>query len=200
MSALKLQSPLAGSIQNFIKLRCLSGTDYQSQTKLLSYFDRFLLEQALSEPGITREITEAYQQSLSHLAPRSRYNRFCVLRQLCEYLTRSDPLGYVPEPLKAPPSKGARQPYIYSSNEIQALMAAASKLPPENSLRPHTYQTLLGLVYSTGIRVGETMALNLEHFHSTERRLLIAEGKFRKTRWVPLSLSTGRALEQYANG
>ena len=197
MSALKLQSSLASQIQNFINLRRLSGTDYQSQAKLLEYFDRFLFEQELCKPHIIPEITDRYQQSLSHLAPRTRYNRFCVVKQLCEYLLRSDPLSYVPEPLKTLSSQGAHQPYIYSKSEIQSLLAAASELPPENSLRPHTYRTLLGLLYSTGIRIGEAMALNLEHFHSTEGCLFIAEGKFRKARWVPLSDSTCRALEQY---
>jgi len=197
MSALKLQSPLAVDIQNFINLRRLSGTDYQSQAQLLGYFDRFLVEQQMSEPRITREITERYLESLSHLAPRTRYNRFCVLRQLCEYLARTDPEGYVPEPLKVIPSQGAHQPYIYQNSELLALLAAASKLPPENSLRPYTYRTLLGVLYSTGIRIGEALALNLEHFHSEEQLLYIAEGKFRKARWVPLSASTCRVLEQY---
>lgn len=197
MSALNLHSCLAVEIQNFINLRRLSGTDYQSQAQLLGYFDRFVLEQQLNEPRITREITERYLNSLSHLAPRTRYNRFCVVRQLCDYVSRSDPRSYVPEPLKVIPSKGAHQPYIYSSSEIQALLAAASKLPPPNSLRPHTYRTLLGLLYSTGIRIGEAAALNLEHFHSAEQRLYIAEGKFRKARWVSLSGSTCRALDQY---
>ncbi|MFO7970594.1 MAG: tyrosine-type recombinase/integrase [Desulfobacterales bacterium] len=197
MSPLKLHSPLAGPIQNFINLRRLSGGDYQSQARLLEYFDRFLVEQKLCEPRITRKITDRYLKSLSHLAPRTRLNRFSVVRQLCEYLTRSDPLSYVPESLKVIPSKGARPPYIYSSSEIRALLAVASKLAPEDSLRPHTYQTLVGLLYSTGIRIGEAIALNLEHFDCAERRLLIAAGKFRKARWVPLSASTCRALEQY---
>jgi len=197
MRPLKLQSSLAGPIQNFINLRRLSGTDYQSQAQLLGYLDRFLLEQDLSEPRITREITDRYLTSLSQLAPRTRSNRFCVVRQLCEYLARNDPCSYVPEPLKVLPSQGAHQPYIYSSSELQALLAAASKLTPKNSLRPHTYRTLLGVLSSTGIRIGEALALNLEHFHRTEQRLYIAEGKFRKARWVPLSASTCRALEQY---
>ena len=197
MRPLRLQSPLAAQIQHFINLRRLSGTDYRSQAQLLGYFDRFLLEQDLSEPRMTREITDRYLTSLCRLAPRTRSNRFCVVRQLCEYLTRSDPLGYVPEPLRVVPSHGAHQPYIYSSSEIQALLGAASQLPPANSLRPHTYRTLLGVLYSTGIRIGEALALNLEHFHSAQQRLYIAEGKFRKARWVPLSPSTCRALEHY---
>jgi site-specific recombinase XerD len=197
MSPLKFQSLLAVQIQNFINLRRLSGTDYQSQAQLLGYFDRFLVEEHLVEPRITRKIVDRYLESLSHLAPRTRFNRLCVVKQLCEYLARNDPLGYVPDPLRAISSRGAHQPYIYSNSEIQALLAAASELPPENSLRPHTYQTLLGVLYSTGIRIGEALALNLEHFHSEEQLLYIAEGKFRKARWVPLRASTCRALEQY---
>lgn len=197
MRPLKFQSSLAGSIQNFIHLRRLSGTDYKSQAQLLGYFDRFLLKQKWNIPRITREITDCYQQSLSHLTPRTRSNRFCVVRQWCKYLARSDPRSYVPEPLRGIPSKGTHQPYIYTHSEIQTLLGTASKLPPPNSLRPHTYQTLLGLLYSTGIRIGEALALNLEHFHSTERRLYIAEGKFRKARWAPLSASTCQALERY---
>ncbi len=197
MRALKLQSSLAGPIQNFINLRRLSGTDYQSQVQLLGYLDRFLIEQKWNMPRIARQITDCYQKSLSHLAPRTRSNRLCVVKQLCEYLARSDPRSYVPEPLKVIPYKGPHHPYIYTLSEIQRLLGAASKLQPPNSLRPHTYQTLLGVLYSTGIRIGEALALNLEHFHSTERRLHIAEGKFRKARWVPLSASTCLALDQY---
>lgn len=200
MRPLKLHSPLAAPIQNFINLRRLSGTDYKSQAQLLGYFDRFLLKQEWEMPRITREIADGYQQSLSHLTPRTRSNRFCVVRQLCKYLVaRSDPQGYVPETLKGPPSQGAHQPYIYSHSELQALLAAASELPPENSLRPHTYKTLLGILYSTGIRIGEALALNMEHFHSAEQRLHIAEGKFQKARLVPLSASTCRALQQYVH-
>jgi len=197
MSPLKLQSLLSVQIQNFINLRRLSGTDYQSQAQLLGYFDRFMVEEHLSEPRITRKIVDRYLKGLSHLAPRTRFNRFSVVKQLCEYLARNDPEDYVPDPLRAISSRGTHQPYIYSNSEIQALLAAASQLPPESSLRPHTYQTLMGVLYSTGIRIGEASALNLEHFHSQEQMLYIAKGKFRKARWVPLSDSTCRALQQY---
>jgi site-specific recombinase XerD len=56
---------------------------------------------------------------------------------------------------------------------------------------------LLGLLYSTGIRIGEAFALNLEDFHSQEPSLYVAKGKFRKARWVPLSASVSGALCSY---
>lgn len=53
MRPLKLHSCLAAQIENFINLRRLSGTDYQSQAQLLGYFDRFVFEQEHCEPRIT---------------------------------------------------------------------------------------------------------------------------------------------------
>lgn len=199
MKALKLHSCLAPEIHSFISLRQLSGTDYQSQAQMLGYFDRFLVEEKVSEPRVTPKITEDYQHTLSHLTPRVQSNRFCVVRQLCEYLSRTDPLGHVPEPLRRLPSQAAHQPYIYSETEVQALLATASRLGPPQSLRPQTYRTLLGLLYSTGMRIGEALALNLKDFYSAEGRLYIAEGKFHKARWVPLSTSTCRALDHYVH-
>lgn len=197
MSAWTLCSPLAPQIQTLINLRQLSGTDYHSQAQLLGYFDRFLIEQGVQQPRITAELCDRYQQELARLAPRSQSNRFCVVRQLCKYLARTDPLSYIPEPMRSPSSRQAHRPYIFAHEQVGAMLAAASGLPPPQSLRPHTYRTLLGLLYSTGIRIGEACALNIEAFLALEQRLYIAEGKFRKSRWIVLSDSTTRALEQY---
>jgi site-specific recombinase XerD len=197
MRALIFHSWLAPQIRSFISLRQLSGTDYQSQALLLSYFDRFLAEEKLEAPSITRQITDRYLQSISNLSVRVQSNRFCVVRQLCRYLCRTDPLTYIPGPIRSIPSQAAHRPYIYSQTEIGALLAAAAELLPAGSLRPFTYQTLLGLLYSTGIRIGEALALNLEDFYGAETRLYIAEGKFRKARWLPLSASTNLALQAY---
>ncbi len=195
---LNFHSFLAESIRRFIDLRRLSGTDYHSQELLLGTFDRFVVEQALAdEPRVTRQLVEAYQQSLAALAPRTRGNRMCVVRQLCRYMAARDPHVYVPEPVRTIPSPEAHAPYLYSHEDVQALMAAAATLPPSGSLRPCTVRTLLGLLYSTGLRIGEAFALNLADFYPTQQRLFIAAGKYRKARWIPLALSVCQALANY---
>ncbi len=192
-----LNSYLATQIAAFIDLRQLSGTDYHSQAKLLSLFDRFLVEQKVQQPRITREICDRYEQSLKRLCPRSQSNRLCVVRQLCKYLARKDLSCYIPEPLRRTASQKDHHPCIFSHEQVGALLAASLTLPPRGSLRPHTYETLLGLLYSTGIRIGEAIGLNIEHFFPADQRLYIAEGKFRKSRWIVLSTSTSCALEKY---
>ena len=199
MNARELRSCLAGPLQRFIELRRLAGTDYDSQARLLGYFDRFLDERGLTEPRLTRELIEAYQQTLGRLRPRTRDNRWSVVRQFCEYLSRTDPQCYVPERQRGTRSENARPRHLYTVTEIQRRLAAAAQLPPANSLRPQTYRTLLGRLSSTGLRIGEAFALNLEDFQEDQQCLYIAQGKFRKARWVPLSPSTHQAFVSTCN-
>jgi site-specific recombinase XerD len=197
MNTPEFHSCLAKEFGRFVELRRLTGSDYHGQARMLEYFDRFLQQQGVTEPRLTREIIDAYRETLGHLCACTQGNRLNVVRQFCQYLSRSDPQGYVPERRRAPRPEDARRPHIYSPTEVQKLLAAAARLSSPKSLRPHTYRTLLGLLYSTGIRTGEAFALKLEDFHREEQSLYVAEGKFHKARWVPLSGSASDALAQY---
>ncbi len=195
MNGPSFHSALAEPIEQLIALRQLSGTDYLSQAQLLGYFDRYVA----THSGITRptsDLIEGYQKTLVDLAPRSRSNRMCVVQQLCEHIARNDPQAFVPAPMRMRGSRTTFKPYIYSKEDVAALLLAASKL--SGVLRSATYQTLLGLLYSTGLRIGEAMALTLGDCFD-DRRLWVAQGKFRKARWVPVTSSTHRALMRYVD-
>jgi len=197
MQTIQFHSYLSSQLDKFVELRRLSGTDYSSQTRLLMYFDRFLIEQYPNELTVTRHIIEHYLQSISYLRPRVQFNRFCVARQICRYIAQTDPCCYVPESMKCITASKVFHPYIFGKQEIKSLLSAASTLLPLGSLRSHTYQTLFGLLYTTGIRIGEAFSLTLKDFHAEHELLYIAEGKFRKARWVPLHPSTSQVLKQY---
>ncbi len=197
MKNLTFKSCLSCVIERFIRLRSMTDSDYSGQALLLSYFDRFLAGRNYDRTYITQEICDSYLLGIMHLAPRTQGNRMCVVRQLCRYIALDDPRCHVPEPLRRPSSKQTYRAYIFTLSEISALMQAALKLTPAGSLRPRTYWTLLGLLYSTGVRIGEAMSLNLNDFLPEEMRLYIAKGKFRKSRWIVLRESTCKALGDY---
>jgi len=180
MKTLTFQSCLRKQMKDFVNLRRLAGTDYQSQIMLLEYFDNFLLREGFQSLHLTREIVQRYFSDNSHLHPRTLYNRFSVIRQFCDYLYQFDPLCYIPEPMKSVQSTSLRIPYIYTKRQIQDLLDAATKLSPKESLRPHTYYTLFGLLYTTGLRIGEALALNIDDFYQDSKLLRINEGKFHK--------------------
>ncbi len=77
------------------------------------------------------------------------------------------------------------------------MLAEAARLQPPPSLRPHTYRTLFGLLYTTGLRIGEALALNIKDFYPDSMLLYIRQGKFHKSRWVPLAPSTCTILQSY---
>jgi site-specific recombinase XerD len=197
MKTLNFRSCLKKQMKDFVNLRRLAGTDYQSQAKLLEYFDNFLLREGFQSLHLTREIVQYYFSDNSHLHPRTLNNHFSVIRQFCDYLYQFDPLCYIPKPMKPVKSTASRIPYIYTKRQIRDLLAAATKLSPKDSLRPHTYYTLFGLLYTTGLRIGETLALNIDDFYQDSKLLRINEGKFHKARWVSLASSTHMMLKKY---
>ncbi|MFJ9483670.1 tyrosine-type recombinase/integrase, partial [Streptomyces mirabilis] len=86
-------------------------------------------------------------------------------------------------------------PCLYSEAEILALMREAGGLRPQ--LRAATYQTLIGLLAVSGLRVGEAIALDGADLDFDSELLVVRHTKFDKSRLVPLHPSTIEALRRY---
>ena len=91
-------------------------------------------------------------------------------------------------------------PYFYTEREITTLLQAAATLGPCDSLRPYTYATSIGLLVSTGLRIGEALRLQVNdvRLDAAPPHLHIVEGKFRKSRFVPLHPTTAEKMTAYA--
>jgi site-specific recombinase XerD len=191
------RSCLAPRLEQFVALRQASGYDYRGQAKELQYFDTFLFRNDIRVERLTRELTEQYERTLGHLHPATRENRLRVLIRFARHLAAADPESFVPW---APPSDRAtraRLPFIYALEHVRALMQAAGQLPPAASLRPDTYRALIGLLYSTGLRISEALALDLGDLDDGAKLLHVRHGKFGKERWAPLSDSAYAALRGF---
>lgn len=85
-------------------------------------------------------------------------------------------------------------PYIFSKNDIQRLVQAASELGRRNAFRGQTYSTFFALLACTGLRVSEAIRLCLDDI--TSDGLIIRCSKFRKSRLVPLHETAQVGLER----
>ena len=56
---------------------------------------------------------------------------------------------------------------------------------------------LIGLLYSTGLRIGEALKVTLADVDIEGELLTIRETKFKKSRYVPLSPSTAHQLADF---
>jgi integrase/recombinase XerD len=196
MATCLFRSPLAFRLQCFLETRKAAGRRGVSSQKLLIGLDRFLLSELQPGETITREIVEGRIKGLESLSIGTRINHISVLRQFCRYLAHFDPRTCVVH-RSFLPRRTRPAPYIYTRREVQQIMAAAKRIGPRGSLRPAVIANLVGLLYATGLRIGEALKLTLADVDLKRGVLLIRETKFRKTRNVPLSSSVVTQLQVY---
>lgn len=191
---------LADSFQHWVELRRANGYVYTTQARLLRALDRYLAQTAAAPPLCGRHLRD-YMATLDHLSPRSRDNVVAVIWPALEHARRH---GAAIRRLPARPSRTARhwrerEPRIVTPSEIDSLMRAARQLPPADSLRPATVATLIGLLYTTGARIGEALALDVGDIDQRDRILTIRAGKLGKSRALPIRESTLAELCRYVD-
>ena len=196
MATCLFRSPLAPRLQAFWESHYARRQQGRSSQKILLVLDRFLTGELRPGQTITRPVMERWNESMAHLSPNTRINRLCVLRRFCRYLSYFAPDTYL-VPHSSSPRRTRPAPHVYSRQDVRRIMAAARQLGPPGSLRPVVVANVIGLLYATGLRIGEALNLNLRDLDLKRRVLEVREGKFRKSRYVPLSASAGRQLKKY---
>lgn len=191
------QSVLARAILQLLALRQSLGYQDKTYVTLLASFDRFVASRGQTDPWLKREIVEAWVSSKPQLKAKARAHRYSALRVFGRFIADQYPQTYVPGP--TPGLISTFRPHIYTPAEIQALLAEAARLTPVGSLRPRTFVTLIGLLYCTGLRVSEALALRLADVDLDQGLLVIRKAKFHKSRALPLETDVTRALGAYVD-
>jgi len=189
--------PLGSFIEQHLELRKSLGFILCNAKYALAEFDSYLARCFPDTITVSRAMVTGYLQTLPHLHPVTLRDRIVHLRQFCRFMFQLDQDTYIPERNLVPPARTARRPHIYSEQEAKRLIGTALALPPPRSLRPHTYATILSLLWVSGMRIGEVLRLNLEDLDAERELLYIRQSKFSKSRLVPLSRSAASALGKY---
>ncbi|MFE7423888.1 tyrosine-type recombinase/integrase [Rhodococcus sp. NPDC057529] len=121
--------------------------------------------------------------------------RLSIVRGFALYLAGSGLPVVVPACRQAPTSCRRATPYLYSTSEIVDLMDATDVL--FTPLRAATMRTLIGLLFVTGMRIGETLHLSIGDLDTEQNTLTIRHAKLGRERIVCLDTSTSEALRAY---
>jgi integrase len=184
---------LRQALVDYLSLRRSLGYKLQRAEKLLHQFIDFL--DASGARTITTEHALAWACQPKDGDEYWWGYRLSAVRVFASYVHAGDASAEVP-PRDLLPSRLQRAtPYLYSEQDIAALVTAAGAL--RTPLRRATYRTLIGLLAVTGMRVGEAIGLDQRDFDATGGVLLIHHAKFNKTREIPLHLTTVVALRRY---
>lgn len=199
MIPLIFTSWLAPYLRAFVALKRAGGFDYQAEEGMLLRFDRHVRRRV--KPPLSRSDLVAFMETKEHLAPRSRDNVVSAIWPALEYARRHGArvLDLPPRPPRPVAYLRQRQPRILDDAELGALLSAAARLTPTDSYRPVTTATLIRLLWTTGLRIGEALALDVGDIDVRDHLLTVRAGKFGKSRVLPLRESTIAALATYVD-
>ena len=183
---------LRQALDHYLAIRRALGFKLQRVGQLLPGFVTYM-EQA-GAATITTELALAWAMEPAGGAAWWRI-RLRAVRGFARHLQIVDPCTQVPpaDLLPAPPSRAT--PYLYSECDIGRLMTAARTFV--SPLKAATYETLVGLLATTGLRVGEAIRLDRTDLDWDNGVLTVRSSKFGKSREVPLHPSTLSALRAY---
>jgi integrase/recombinase XerD len=182
---------MIAAVESYLAVRRAAGFTLSNAEYLLRSFASFATKQDQTHIRTVTAIDWASQaESLAQ-----RHTPYQTVCHFAQYLRVEDSRHESPPENHFGYRKTRRVPYIYSRDEINSLILAATKLPSSDSLLPKTYAALISLLAATGLRISE--ALHLLVSDITPEGLLIRKTKFQKTRLVPLHDTAVAGLGRY---
>jgi integrase len=186
-------SPLRQSLRDYLAVRRALGFKLNRAEKLLEQFVTCVEERGERHLRISTIVDWAALPANTHRNWLAK--RLSLVRGFARYLHAIDSANEVPPSDLLPWQRCRATPYLYSEGELAALLAAATSL--QTVYRVLTYQTLIGLLAVTGMRVGEALALDRDDIDVIHGVLTVRLTKFGKSRELPVHASTVEALGRY---
>jgi site-specific recombinase XerD len=188
---------LASVVSKYVQLKQSSGMRFVTVAQVLSYFTRTMgdVDIRVVRPKAVSDflrgrgrVTNTWHQKYGAL---KSFFRFAVGRG---YATKS------PLPTIIPQRPPYPTPYIYSTDELRRIIAAIStRKERTNGVPSASVRVLILLLYGAGLRIGEALSLKLADVNLRDAVLTIHEGKFYKSRLVPLGRQLAAELSLYAH-
>ena len=151
---------LAHDATQFLVFKRAMGMSYRRAEFVLKGFVRFVRDHYGERPVA---LDQAVTQWVTRIEGRKAItvgNEFGVVRQLCLFRRRSDLQGFVPEHAVAPVKESVFVPYIFSRDEVLALVDAATR-HEGHKMGGAMLHALTLVLYCTGMRLGEATRLHM---------------------------------------
>lgn len=183
--------------REYLAYRRKLGYQLRSEGQQLLGFARWVDRIGHRGP-LTIELALQWARLPEHATPLYWARRLEIVRCFARHRAIHDPATQVPPPRLLGPAHCRRAPYIYSFSQIGRLLFNAGAFAPTRSLRPRSYQTLLGLLACTGLRISEALRLRRDDVDLEQGLLRIGPSKFCPGRTLPLHSTATLAMRRYA--
>ena len=194
---MRFQGIYAPHIEEYLNLKRNLGFKLRDAEYVFAMFDRLTVERSEKSIGITKELSDVWCKKRPNEADGTKYDRVSKLSLFARFLCDMGFPSYIP---KIPRFKTSFAPYIFSKQEIAAIFSACDHFVPgrisynaAHSMMP----VLIRLLYGTGLRLGEALALKEKDINLAEGHVIIRQSKNGTERIVPISNSLADAFSYY---
>lgn len=185
-------SELRQTAEEYLAIRRAMGFKLNRHARILRDFVEYLAAGG-QETITTSAALEWAMRPVGH--PQECAARLSVARVFARHLRAIDGTSEIPPADLLPSFRRREAPYLYSEEQIAAVMAATASIHfPQ---RAATYRALIGLLAVTGMRIGEAIALDDTDADLDVGCLTLQGGKWNASRELPLHASTITALSEY---
>ena len=181
---------LSQAVESYLAVRRACGFELKREGNLLRSFAVF--SETRGKQRVCSEVAIEWAGLAASVNRRAR--RLGEVIRFTRYIRAEDQSHELPPPVFGSETRPRPVPYIFSRDDIQRLVQAASEAG-YRSLRQKTYSTFFALLACTGMRVSEAIRLRFEDI--TPDGLMIWCSKFRKSRLVPLHETARAGIERY---
>jgi integrase/recombinase XerD len=187
-------SQIRQAIEHYLRVRRALGYKLLVEGRMLAQFAAFLDERG--HDHVTTTAALAWATAPVGADPQWWAARLTVVRGFARFQAAFDASTEIP-PTDLLVRTGQRHqaPYLYSEQEIAALLHAARGM--RCPIRAATFESFIGLMASTGLRTGEAMGLDRGHVDLRGGMLTVHGTKFGKSRLIPLHPSVIEQLDRY---
>lgn len=189
-------STLSQELDRYLAVRRGLGFELRTDERILRRFIEYAERKGVAY--VSAETFMGWRESFGDASQQTWARRLGIVRIFAQWLHGIDPRHEVPSRDLIPTRQRRNRPYIYTPDEIRAIVETAATLPSINGIRSLTYPALFGLIAVTGLRISEALSLDSGDVDLEAGVLTLRKGKLGKARLIPLSQCTALQLAAYA--
>ena len=184
-------------IRQLIDFKRSLGFKYVTEEIIYSLFDRVSIEFGETKVGISKELSDKWCERKNNESESYWIHRSACLARLSSYLCKIGIRSYIPQ---LPKHRSTFVPFVFSKNEMESVFAAADALRDKRKMMNSmifVMPVLIRLLYGTGLRIGEALALRNLDVNLTDNFIVVRDSKNGKQRMIPISESLSAVCREY---
>lgn len=184
-------------INQYINYRRSLGAKYFSEEDYFKSFYR-IVGKSIDPNNIPQSKIMIFLYGEKKSVTASWFHKYSLLKGFYRFSIGRGYINKSPLPKLLPKRPTSFVPYIYSRKELRSLFNAALVYQKgKNDVSPYMIRVILILLYCTGLRISEALALTMDDVNIKQSLILVRESKFYKTRLVPYGKQLSEVIISY---